>query len=79
MRKIKYVIQNIEIFGSLLTKTKKRYYENLNEKPAVDSKLFWKTVKPHLSGKVAGKDKIYLTENNELVKTDLDLIYCLGF
>ena len=52
---------------SLLRKTKKRYYENLNEKSVVDNKLFWKTVKPLLSDKVAVKDGIHLIENNELV------------
>ena len=57
---------------SLLRKTKKRYYENLNEKFVVDNKLFWKTVKPLLSDNVAGKDEIHLIENNELVKTDLE-------
>ena len=46
---------------SLLRKTKKRYYENLNEKFVVDNKLFWKTVKPLLS-------------DNELVKTDVRLL-----
>ena len=56
---------------SLLRKTKKRY-ENLNEKFVVDNKLFWKTVKPLLSDNVAGKDEIHLTENNDLVKTDLE-------
>ena len=56
----------------LLRKTRKRYYENLNEKSFVDNKLFWKTVKPLLSDKVAGKDKIHLIENNEVVKTDLE-------
>ena len=49
MSKIKDVIQSKEIFASLLRKTKKRYFENLNEKFVVDSKLFWKTVKPLLS------------------------------
>ena len=57
---------------SLLRKTKKRYYENLNEKSIVDNKLFWKTVKPLPSDKVAGKDRIHLIENNELVKTGLE-------
>ena len=52
---------------SLLRKTKKRYYENLNEKSVVDNKLFWKTVKPLISDKVAVKDGIHLIENNELV------------
>ena len=57
---------------SFLKKTKKRYYENLNEKFVVDNKLFWKTVKPLLSDNVAGKDEIHLSENNELVKPDLE-------
>ena len=57
---------------SLLRKTKKRYYENLNEKSVVDNKLFWKTVKPLLSDKVMGKDHIHFVENDELIKTDLE-------
>ena len=52
-------------------KTKKRH-ENLNEMSVVDNKLFRKTVKPLLSDKVAGKDKIHLVENNELVKIHLE-------
>ena len=71
MRKEEYVLQNKKVFASLLIKTKKRFYKNLNEKIIVDNKLFWKTVKPLLSDKVAGKYKIDLFENNELVKTDL--------
>ena len=72
MRETEYVTQNKEIFVSLLTKTKKRYYKNLNEKFVVDNKLFWKTVKPLLSDNVASKDEIHLIENNEFVKTDLE-------
>ena len=56
---------------SLSRKTKKRYYENLNEKFVVDNKLVLKTVKPLLSDNVVGKDETYLIGNNELVKTDL--------
>jgi len=55
---------------SLLRKTKKQFYQNLNEKNVADNKLFWKTVKPFLSDKVSGKDKIHLIENNELIKSD---------
>ena len=69
--RIRYTKQR-NVFVSLLRKTKKRYYENLNEKSVVDNKLFWKTVKPLLSDKVAGKDGIHLIENNELVKTYLE-------
>ena len=69
--RIRYTKQR-NLCVSLLRKTKKRYYENLDEKFVVDNKLFWKTVKPLLSDNVAGKDEIHLTENNELVKTDLE-------
>ena len=34
---------------SLFGKIKKRYYENLIEKSAIDNKLFWKSLKPFLS------------------------------
>ena len=57
---------------SLLRKTKKKYYQNLNEKSVVDNKCFWKTVKPFLSDKTHGNDKIHLIENNELLKTDVE-------
>ena len=43
--KMRYVKQR-NFCVSLLRKTKKRYYENLNEKSMVDNKLFWKNVKP---------------------------------
>ena len=69
MRKIEYIIQNKEI---------KRYYKNLNEKSAIDNKLFWKSVKPLLPDKVAGKDIIHLIENNGLVKTDLETVEVLN-
>ena len=43
---------------SLLRKTKKQYYGDLNEKNVLDNKKFWKTVKPFLS------DKYPLNEKN---------------
>ena len=60
----------MHVCASLLRKTKKQYYQNLSEKTVADNKLFWKTVKPSLSDKVAGMDKIHLIENNELIKSD---------
>ena len=72
MRKIEYVIQNKSFLCLSFKKNRKRYYENLNEKSVVDNKLFWKTVKPLISDKVAGKDKIHLIKSNELVKTGLE-------
>ena len=37
---------------SLLRKTKKDHYANLNEKDVADNKQLWRTVKPLLSDKV---------------------------
>ena len=56
--------KQINFCVSLLRKTRKTYYENLNDKSVVDNKLFWKTIKTLLAGKIAGKDKIYFIENN---------------
>ena len=36
---------------SLLRKTKKDYYGNVNEKDGIDNKRFWKPVKPLFSDK----------------------------
>ena len=79
MRNIDYVIQNKKnICVFLLRKIKKRCYENLNEGSIVDNNLFWKTVKPVLPDMVAGKDKIHLTGNNKLVKTNLEAAEALN-
>ena len=55
---------------SLLRKTKKVYYENLNERKVCDNKLFWKTVKPSLSEKFNARERISLIENGDIVKTE---------
>ena len=48
---------------TLLRRTKKIYFNNLNEKLVTDNKLFWKTIKPWLSDKIFSNDKIILIEN----------------
>ena len=55
---------------SLLRKTKKNYYNNLNEKKITDNQSFWKTVKPFLSDKTPSDEKITLTEKDKVIKTD---------
>ena len=57
---------------SLLKKSKKKYFENLNEKDILDNKLFRKTIKPSFSDKIMTRDKINLSEKGELVKTELE-------
>ena len=56
---------------SLLRKVKKRFYKTLIKKPVIDNKLFWKTVETFLSDKIMGKKKIHLTDNGELIKTEI--------
>ena len=58
--------------ASLLQKSKKKYYENLHERNLMDNKLFWKTIKPSFSDKLATRDRIHLIENGEVVKTELE-------
>ena len=57
---------------SLLRKSKKKYYENLDERNLMNNKLFWKTIKPSFSDKIVTRDRIHLTENGEVVKTELE-------
>lgn len=59
---------------SVLRKIKKKY-ENLNQKSVINSKLFWKTVKPFYSDKFVDKDKIYLEEDCVLIQTDLETVH----
>ena len=54
----------------LLRKTKKMYYYNLDEKSITHNRRFWKTVEPLLSDKLTVKEKINLSENGEILKTE---------
>ena len=56
--------------ASLLRKTKKDYYANLNEKDIADNKKFWQTVKPLLSDKVKSKEKITLLQGDMISTED---------
>ena len=51
---------------SLVRKSKKLYYSNLDEKKVTD-KTFWKTIKPFLSNKIVSREKITLIEEDEIV------------
>ena len=57
---------------SLLQKSKRKYFTNLNEKDIIDDKLFWKTIKPSYSDKVMTRDRINLSEKGKSVKTQLE-------
>ena len=55
---------------SLLRKSKREYYSNLDIKNITDNKTFWKTIKPFLSNKVTSTQKIILIENYKIVKNE---------
>ena len=63
---------------SLLKKTKKEYFGNLNKKNVCDNKTFWKTVKFFLLDKIVSKEQITLVENNEIISEDSDVVQTLN-
>ena len=58
---------------SLLRKTKKAYYSNLNVRDIVDNKKFWKTVKSFFSDKSNNFENISLIENGNLLTDDFEI------
>ena len=62
---------------SLLRKTKRSYYSNLNEKN-VDNRKFWKTVKPMLSNKLINSEKITLVDNEKIITNNKEIVKILS-
>ena len=62
-----------EICVSLLRKTKKAYYLNLNVNDIVDNKKFWKTVKSFFFDKSNNFENISLIENGNLLTDDFEI------
>ena len=58
---------------SLLKKTKKDYFANLDISSVTDNKKFWHTVKPLFSNKVKSRTIINLIENEELIDDELEI------
>ena len=58
---------------SLLRKSKKKYYENLDERNLIDNKLFWKTIKRSFSDKIVTRDGIHLLKMVKLPKLNWKL------
>ena len=52
---------------TLLRKSKRDYYENLDLGKVNDSKKFWNTVKPVFGNKVTTRNNITLIENEKVV------------
>ena len=58
---------------TLLRRTKKDYYQNLNVKDISDNKKFWKTIKSCFSNKGLNSNKMLLKEKGELVLDEKQL------
>ena len=59
--------------SKLYKKERKNYYSRLNIKDIIDSKKFWKTVKPLISDKCNVSNKINLVENDNIVSDDYEI------
>ena len=57
---------------SIVTKSKKLYYSNLDEKKLTDLKTFWKTIKSFLSDKIVSREKSTLIETDEIVESHIN-------
>ena len=55
---------------TLLRRTKKEYFQNLNVKDLSDNKKFWKLIKPYFSNKGLNSNKILLKGKGELVSDE---------
>ena len=58
----------------LFVKLKKDYNNNLDYKKIIDSKSFWKYVKPLLSEKNARSNKITLVEDNYILENNNKIV-----
>ena len=63
---------------SLLRKSKRTYYGNLNEKEVTDNRKLWKTVKPFLSDKCPSNEKVILVEEGEIIGKDSEVAEVLN-
>ena len=59
--------------SKLYKKERKKYYSRLNIQDIIDSKKFWKTVKPLMSDKYNVSNKINLVENDNIVSDDYEI------
>ena len=58
---------------SLTRKSKRDYYNNLDNRNVTDNKLFWKTVKPFLCDKGPMRQKITLIEKDEILGNNKEI------
>ena len=62
-----------DVCVSILRKSKKCYYENVDTKNITDNKIFWGTVKRLFSNKVRSNTDITLNEGEKLIKNEYQI------
>ena len=62
--------KKVNLCETLLRKSKRAYFNNLNEKNVCDNKKFWRVVKPLLSNKIILNEKITTVEGDKIVNSD---------
>ena len=62
---------------TILKKSKRSYFESLLVKFVMkfvkDSKRFWKKMSPHFLNKIKSKEWITLSENDEIISSDIEV------
>ena len=66
------------LYVTILRKSKREFYGNINEKKLCDNKKFWGVVKPELSNKVVSNEKIILVEKDNIVENDKKTVTVLN-
>ena len=64
---------------NLLKREKKKYYSNIKLENVLDSKKFWKTIKPLFSEREKSKNKITLIEGEHIVTSDAEIAELMIF
>ena len=70
--RIRYKKQR-NICVSLLTKARRKHYENLSIADVTDNKKFWKRVKPLFGNKIKGNPNTSIVESNNLITDEKSL------
>ena len=55
---------------TLLRKSKREYFNNLNEKNVGDNKKFWTVVRLLLSNKITSNEKIMIAQDDTIMRSD---------
>ena len=55
---------------TLLRKSNREYFNNLNEKNVSDNEKFWRVVKPLLSNKITSNEKKVIVEGDKIIRSD---------